>query len=100
MTEPREAWTDEQVENIIGNMLSVGVLLAASVIVVGGALFLFKYGSSPAEPRAAQDVPADFRSPLNILRAALALRGRGIIQLGVLLLIATPVARVVFSVYA
>ncbi len=100
MTEPREAWTDEQVENIIGNMLRVGVLLAASVIVVGGALFLFKYGSSPAEPRAAQDVPADFRSPLNILRAALALRGRGIIQLGVLLLIATPVARVVFSVYA
>jgi uncharacterized membrane protein len=35
-----------------------------------------------------------------IVRDALTLRGRGIIQLGLLLLIATPVARVAFSVAA
>jgi len=34
------------------------------------------------------------------LRAALSLRGRGIIQLGLLFLIATPVARVAFAVFA
>ena len=34
-----------------------------------------------------------------ILRDALALRGRSIIQLGLLFLIATPVARVAFSIF-
>ncbi|MFZ3368535.1 MAG: DUF1634 domain-containing protein, partial [Candidatus Sulfotelmatobacter sp.] len=41
----------------------------------------------------------DLRSVGGILRDAVALRGRGIIQLGLLLLIATPVARVAFSIF-
>jgi uncharacterized membrane protein len=44
--------------------------------------------------------PADLRNVSGIVRDALALRGRGLIQLGLLLLIATPVARVAFSVVA
>ncbi len=43
--------------------------------------------------------PSDLRSVGSILRDALALRGRGIIQLGLLVLIATPVARVGFSIF-
>jgi len=43
--------------------------------------------------------PTDLRSVRGILRDALALRGRGIIQLGLLFLIATPVARVAFSIF-
>ena len=44
--------------------------------------------------------PADLRSLGGIVGDALSLRGRGIIQLGLLLLIATPVARVAFAVFA
>jgi uncharacterized membrane protein len=44
--------------------------------------------------------PADLRSAGGILRYAFGLSGRGIIQLGLLVLIATPVARVAFSVFA
>jgi uncharacterized membrane protein len=43
--------------------------------------------------------PADLRDVRGIIRDTLALRGRGIIQLGLLLLIATPVARVAFSIF-
>jgi uncharacterized membrane protein len=46
-----------------------------------------------------RDEPSDLRSVGGILRRALALDGRGIIQLGLLLLIATPVARVAFSIF-
>jgi uncharacterized membrane protein len=44
--------------------------------------------------------PTDLRSWMRILHSALNLRGRGIIQLGLLLLIATPVARVAFAAFA
>jgi uncharacterized membrane protein len=45
--------------------------------------------------------PADLRSVSGIVSAALSHQhGRGIIQLGLLFLIATPVARVIFSVFA
>jgi uncharacterized membrane protein len=37
---------------------------------------------------------------VEIVQQASDLRGRGLIQLGLLLLIATPVARVIFSVFA
>lgn len=42
--------------------------------------------------------PGDLRLVRGIVSDALELRGRGLIQLGLLLLIATPIARVVFSV--
>jgi uncharacterized membrane protein len=42
--------------------------------------------------------PNQLRTISGILREALAFQGRGIIQLGLLLLIATPVARVALSI--
>jgi uncharacterized membrane protein len=44
--------------------------------------------------------PTDLRTLSGIVKDALAFRGRGLIQLGLLLLIATPLARVAFSVLA
>jgi uncharacterized membrane protein len=44
--------------------------------------------------------PTDLRSVSGIVTDALSLQARGIIQLGLLLLVATPVARVAFSAFA
>jgi uncharacterized membrane protein len=44
--------------------------------------------------------PEQLRSVPGVLHAALAGQVTGILQLGLLLLIATPIARVVFSVFA
>ena len=93
-------WTDEQVDQVIGNLLRVGVLLAAVLTAAGGLLYLVRHGGEPAGHRVFEGEPADLRSPVGIVRDALALRSRGLIQLGVLVLMATPVARVLFSVYA
>ena len=73
---------------------------AAGVVTAGGLLYLIRYGRSPTDYHIFRGEPADLRSPWGIVQDALALRRRGLIQLGVLLLIATPVARVVFSVFA
>ncbi|HKA56034.1 MAG TPA: DUF1634 domain-containing protein [Candidatus Binatia bacterium] len=94
------AWTDEQVETIVGALLRGGVLLAAAVVLIGAGVYLRKYGGTTPDYRMFRGEPEDLRSISGIISAALALRGRGLIQLGLLLLIATPVARVVFSAVA
>jgi len=96
----RQKWSDERVEQVLGNLLRVGVVAAAVVVAAGGFLHLARHGGAPADHHTFHGEPQDLQSPWGILAAALALRSGGVIQLGLLLLIATPVARVVFSVFA
>jgi len=93
-------WTDDDVDRLLGGLLRVGVLLAAMVVLAGGVVYLIRHGSEPAQYGVFHGEPDDYRSPSAILRGAFSFRGRGLIQLGLLLLIATPVARVAFSVAA
>ena len=93
-------WTDERVEAWIGSVLQLGVALAAVVASVGAVFFLARYGARPADYRTFHGVPAGLDSVGGVLRGALGLRSRWIIQLGLLLLIATPIARVALSLVA
>ena len=92
-------WTDRRVELIVGNLLRAGVILSAVVVMLGGAIFLVRHGLQPAAYRVFRGEPSDLRSIHGILRQVVAFRGRGIIQLGLILLIATPIARVAFSLF-
>jgi uncharacterized membrane protein len=100
MSSSKRTWTEQQLENIVGNLLRVGVMLAAVVVFGGGALYLIRHGASSPDYRVFHGEPADLRSVPGVVTEALSLQGRGIIQLGLLLLIATPIARVAFSVFA
>jgi uncharacterized membrane protein len=93
-------WNDQRVEEIIGNLLRYGVLLAALVVLFGAVLYLTHNSHSHPDYRMFRGEPSDLRHVRGILRDTAALRGRGVIQLGLLLLIATPVARVAFSIIA
>ena len=93
-------WSDERVDALLGALLRAGVLLSAAIVAAGGVLYLLKYGAGTPAYGDFRGEPADLRSLGGIVRAALALRGRGLIQLGLLVLIATPVARVAFSLFA
>lgn len=93
-------WTDQKIEIIIANLLRTGVTLAAVVVLVGGAVFLRRHGIEHPVYHVFVGEPTDLRSWSGIARAAFALRGRGIVQLGLLFLIATPVARVAFAAFA
>jgi uncharacterized membrane protein len=93
-------WTDEQVEQIVGNLLRGGVLLAAGVVVIGGVLYLIRYGATSPNYHIFHGEPKDLRTLSGIVADAVSLRRRGLIELGLLLLIATPIVRVAFSVFA
>jgi uncharacterized membrane protein len=94
-----QIWSDQRMENIIGNLLRAGVMLSAAVVLIGGIIYLARHGDEAANYHTFNGEPAGFRTVGGIFRQVFALRGRGLIQLGLLLLIATPVARVAFSVW-
>ncbi len=89
---------DKSVEIFLGKLLRWGVLLAALVVFVGGVWFLAKSYDVKQNYRTFRGEPADLRAVPMIVRQAIALCPLGLIQFGLLLLIATPVARVLFSV--
>jgi uncharacterized membrane protein len=93
----RRRWIDKRIEIIIGNLLRTGVLLSACVVLVGAGIYLKRHAFEPAAYHVFSGEPSEFRTVSGILQSVRAGRGRGLIQLGLLLLIATPIARVLFS---
>ncbi len=90
-------WSDSRLERALGNVLRDGVILAGAVVAAGAAVFLVRHGGEAPQYGMFRGEPSDLRHVGGIVGDALAGRGRGLIQLGLLLLIATPVARVVFA---
>jgi uncharacterized membrane protein len=98
-TADQHGWTDQKLENIVGNLLRTGVSLAAVVVFIGGIIYLKRHGHEPANYHVFQGEPTDLKTVPGIIRSAMGLHGRGIIQFGLLLLIATPVFRVALSIW-
>ncbi len=91
---------DQRTDAIMAALLRTGVLLAAGLVFIGGIIFLVRHPQPTINYRVFEGEPQELRTISGIVREAALLHGRGLIQLGLLLLIATPVARVLFSVFA
>jgi uncharacterized membrane protein len=96
----RHLTQDKQVDQWMGLLLRSGVFLAATLVAVGGIVFLSRHSAPVTNYRVFQGEPAELRTVRGIWAEASTWHGRGLIQLGLLVLIATPVARVLFSVLA
>jgi len=90
-------WSDTQMQNAVGILLRVGVVTAAVVAFIGGGLHLRSSGGAPLPVTEFRGEPARLRSLGAILHGVAHLDSLAIAQLGLLLLIATPVARVALS---
>lgn len=102
MTDPmNQAPPDDQaLDNMIGLILRGGVILAAIIGVIGGFMYLTANGGQTVAFHVFGNTPAGLRSPGAIVAGALHLRAQWIIQLALLVLIATPIARVGLSLAA
>jgi uncharacterized membrane protein len=85
-------------EVILGNLLRSGVLLSAAVVLAGACVYLSRHAHEPADYRIFRGEPSEFRTIPGVIHSVINGRGRGLIQLGLLFLIATPIARVAFSI--
>lgn len=89
---------DRRLENTMGNLLRIGVLLAAGLVTIGALVYLAQHYADHASFSTFQLETTDLRTVAGIVRLAAHFDSAGLIQLGLLLLIATPVARVIFAV--
>jgi uncharacterized membrane protein len=94
------AFDDARMDRIMGRLLQVGVLLAAAVVLSGGSIFLIQHVGHYASYRTFVAHPLLLRHPSALLKGIAHGDAAAIIQLGILLLIATPIFRVAFAVVA
>ncbi len=97
---PMAKFDDAKMESLMGRLLQFGVLLASLVVLVGGVLYLRAFNGHPMNYRKFVSEPAAFRTTGALLHDIAAGDPAAIIKLGVLLLIATPIARVAFAAVA
>lgn len=88
---------DTDMPLLIGRVLRAGVVISMSIVFIGGAFYMYRHGHSVADYRKFKGVPGFVQYNARLFREAFNLKGQAIIQLGIILLIATPVLRVVFS---
>jgi uncharacterized membrane protein len=92
-------WTDERVELGVATLLRIGVYIAAVITALGGIVYLATQGSVPVDYSTFRGTSAELHSIRGIISGVLALHSQALIQLGLLLLIATPIARVALSLH-
>jgi uncharacterized membrane protein len=93
-------WFDQRIELVIAQLLRAGVLLAAVVVIAGAVLYLVPHPRARVDFRTFHGEPAELRTVDGVLHSAFGGHAVGIMQLGLLLLIATPITRVGFSIVA
>lgn len=91
---------DKRTQSIIGSLLRTGVFASAAIVIIGACLLLTRTAHSNATYNRFQGEPSELRTLSGIARGTTGGEPAAIIQFGLLLLIATPIARVVFSAAA
>lgn len=85
--------TVSRIQILISRILTTGTLLAASLVLIGGMIFLYQSGHQPVMSVLNQPM-AHFSSLLSTWDAARAFSPLGIVELGVITLIITQLLRV------
>ena len=93
-------WADKDIQQLIGKQLRIGVVTSSIIVFIGGMIYLYRHGHETPDYGTFTGVREGLDNLPGIIRGIMANQGRDIIQLGVVLLIATPIIRIAFSVIA
>lgn len=96
-TQQQKKLTDYDMQQIIGQVLRYGVLISGLIAITGGIWYLVQQGAAKADYTTFSGEPAGYTSLEGILKGIAGGSAKEIIQLGVVVLIATPIIRIVFS---
>jgi uncharacterized membrane protein len=88
---------DKDMQALLGQVLRAGTVISISIVFIGGVFYMYRHGHTVADYRVFKGIPDFVQHPEGIFNGIFALKGQAIIQFGIILLIATPIFRVVFS---
>ncbi|MET3875930.1 DUF1634 domain-containing protein [Chitinophaga sp. OAE865] len=91
---------DKDVQQLIGKQLRIGVIVSSIIVFIGGAIYLVRHGHEQPSYADFTGVREGLTSLPGIWQGVMENKGMNIIQLGIVLLIATPIIRIAFSVIA
>lgn len=100
MSNTPQTTDDSVLDARIGFLLQAGVLSSAVVVLIGAVLYLAQKSDSTTNYSSFHGAPEGLNTFSGIFHGVLHAHPLAIIQFGLLMLIATPIARVVFSVIA
>ncbi len=89
---------DKDIEKIMGKLLQYGVLISAVIVMIGAFFYLYQHGSELPQYQKFNGEPNGLIQLKLVLENSLKGNGRAIIQAGLFVLIATPIARIIFSI--
>jgi uncharacterized membrane protein len=96
----KELVRDKDIQLILGTLLRLGVLLSMAVVLIGGILYMYSEGKARVDYTVFVPERADLTSIGAIFSGLLSGSGKAIIQFGIVLLIFTPISRVLLSVFS
>jgi uncharacterized membrane protein len=89
---------DTDIEKLIGLQLRYGVVIASIIVLVGGIAYLYQHGQGAIPPyHTFVGESAGFTTFSQIMNGVFTGQSKGVVQLGVMVLIATPILRIAFS---
>src|SRR5476649_2336075 len=88
---------DTDMQLLLGRVLRAGTVVSISIVFFGGVIYLYRHGHSVANYKVFIGTPDFVQHAASLFSGAYSLKGQAIIQLGIILLIATPIFRVIFS---
>lgn len=90
-------YKDADIQLLLAQVLRAGTIISISIVFFGGILYLYRHGETITDYRVFKGIPPFVAHASGLFDGALRLKGQAIIQIGIILLIATPIVRVIFS---
>jgi uncharacterized membrane protein len=88
---------DTDIQLLLSKVLRAGTIISMSVVFLGGMLYIYRHGHSVVNYHKFTGIPDFIRYTSRLIPGAISFKGQSIIQIGIILLIFTPILRVFFS---
>jgi uncharacterized membrane protein len=88
---------DTDIQSLLGKVLRAGTVMSMSIVFLGGILYIYRHGYSVVNYHKFTGIPDFVQYTSRLIPGAISFKGQAIIQIGIILLIFTPILRVFVS---
>lgn len=91
-------WGDPDMELVISRIMRYGIVVASVIVIIGSVTFLSTHGKDKPQYATFNGQPKELTNVFRIISSLSSTNGLGLIEFGMVVLIAIPVLRVAFSI--